>query len=314
MAIIRYKCDTCDREIEIPQNKRGMETFGRCSITDGCKGKLQQLEVLPTFLLGGLSSDVEGLNNWIPRKVLYKHNQTFPRKVWKIVHSLNTEPTIQTHVYDGGIFREITPLEINTIDKNTSEVVFDVAYNGIAQCIARSTNVTQPVSIESLSSEDDLVQLTSSNKLIFATTKTMPSQLKINWVTVSESTTNVISYDVTVNANSSILSWGGITKVLIRGKFYSLYNLDITPPVEVANGSSFFITETSEAPFNKNEYVALLTNSPFSIYDKILTKYFDLSTLVDEETALSYTLLQAGDMFVLESKLETAYPPIKLVV
>ncbi|KKL11760.1 hypothetical protein LCGC14_2542580, partial [marine sediment metagenome] len=36
MAIVVYKCDLCQRKIELAQNKEGLEVTGRCIITDGC--------------------------------------------------------------------------------------------------------------------------------------------------------------------------------------------------------------------------------------------------------------------------------------
>lgn len=317
MSVVKYKCDTCNREVEITQNKYGLESFGRCNITDGCKGRLKFEEVLPTFLVGGLPSDVEGLNNWTQRKLLYKHEQTFKRKEWVIKHNLSTEPSIQTHVYFGENLIEVSPLQIITVDKNTSKVIFEQAYKGIAQCISRSTNVSKPVSVSDVQPvTDTLFQVSNADTLIFASkTDLSSSNVRIHWI---DSNSNYLGYvDQAVYSNSIILSWGDYTEILYKGISYTIYNLSIVPPIDADEGSSLYFTTDSTnimypngIPFDLNESILLLTNLPFSKFDIVKNKIHDMSNL-DSTTALLYSSYESGEVLIAESRIKTIYPALK---
>ena len=84
MAIVVYKCDVCDREIEILQNPEGLETVGRCVITDGCRGNLYQIDTKQDFIRGKFPETVAGLTDWTQRKVLYDHTQSVATFQWRI--------------------------------------------------------------------------------------------------------------------------------------------------------------------------------------------------------------------------------------
>lgn len=309
MAVVRFKCDTCDRVIDIIRNKQGLETFGRCNITNGCKGKLKFQQVLPNFIVGQLPPDIEGLDNWVQRKLLYTHTQTVKRKEWTIKHFLATEPSIQTHIYDGDVLVEIEPFEIITIDKNTSKVIFSQAYSGIAQCISRSTNIVQPISkTETIAQEETYTQASVDNVLIFASTDDLSvANVRINW---HDSKSNSLGFvDQIVEPNSTILPWGDYSTVLYKGKPYTIYTVDITPPNNADNGSSFYFT-TDGGVFNPENSIVLFSKPPFSEFDIVKNKIFNMSS-IDLSSTFLYSSLHDGELFIGDSKIKKVYPPLK---
>ena len=146
MAVIRYKCTTCDRKIEIIEQPSGLEQFGPCVITDKCRGTLYKLERLEDYAVGKFPSDVTGLTNYIQRNVLYNHTQSIAERTWLVEHNLGVNPSVQVVVnreeeVDGVVVSirvEIEPQLITLIDKNNLTILFDRPESGLAQVIALS--------------------------------------------------------------------------------------------------------------------------------------------------------------------------------
>ena len=164
MTIIVYKCDVCDRETELLQNKKGLEVIQRCTITDNCRGKLYQLGVKQDHIRGQFPSAVGGLDDWTPRKMIYNHTQSIRQQEWRVNHELGIFPTIHVFVErpvagstealsdvpciarGGQDETETTDLiklnpdefVVNIIDDNSFDIVLVNPEKGKVQCVARS--------------------------------------------------------------------------------------------------------------------------------------------------------------------------------
>ena len=135
MSIVVYKCPVCDRTIDIVQNPKGLDTVGRCVITDGCRGKLYQLDFKQDFTRGRFPDAVAGLTDWTQRKVLYDHTQAVSDSVWLIQHDLGVFPSVQVYVNipsgNDIVLTEVEPLSINIIDENNLSVTLDRNQSGV---------------------------------------------------------------------------------------------------------------------------------------------------------------------------------------
>lgn len=311
MAVVNYKCDTCNREIKIIRNIQGLEIFGRCIITDSCKGYLKQIQILPSFINGDLPKDLEGLNNWNQTKKLYTHQQPFKRKEWSIKHYLGTEPSIQSFVYINDILTEISPVSTVTIDKNTTKLIFDISYKGVAQCIARSTNIPSILTKEEVSVKEEIFKQTSiNNTIIFASLdNVLSSNVRIYWKNSQAISLGFV--DQIIEPNSTILPWGDYTKILYKGKQYTIFNIDIIPPMGVDPGSTFYF-DTDGGLFQTTNSLILFTNSPFFKNDIEKTKIFHMNNIDSASTQL-YTLYNNNEMFIGESKIKSIYPSLKII-
>ena len=144
MAVVVYKCDTCKREIELPQVVDGLEVMSRCVITSGCKGRLSQTSVKTSYLRGKLPDpDPSGLQDWLPRRVYFKLEQPVPLRIWKVVHNLGTNPSQQIYIIWGGILTPISETSEKYTIKYVSpfelNITFSDPHTGIVECFARSS-------------------------------------------------------------------------------------------------------------------------------------------------------------------------------
>jgi len=309
MAIVRYQCDTCKRVIEHQQNAVGLEIYGRCIITDDCRGKLHQTEVLPTFLIGTLPPDVEGLNNWVQRKLLYTHNQTLSQQVWEIKHFLATEPSVQTHIYLGPTLTEVTPDSITTVDKNTTLVTFSEPFRGIAQLISRSTNISQPVAKKDVAVVAETFSQGSSASTTAYNTIPPGDKITIYWF---DSKSNSLGFTTSdIKDNSTILSWKDYNSVFYKGKNYNIYNINVNPPAGADDGSHFYFHNENDLPFTANEAFMLFTNSPFSSFDIVKNKLHDFSIMNENnDNAFQFSSLLNGEILIADSQIPVIYPSL----
>ena len=98
MAVVVYKCDVCKREIQLQRKIRSLESIGRCTITNGCRGSLYQIDLLEDFVRGALPDPVSGLDDWQQRKVLHNHEQAIERDEWIIEHNMGSFPIVSVFV------------------------------------------------------------------------------------------------------------------------------------------------------------------------------------------------------------------------
>ena len=59
MAVIVFRCTDCDREIQIIEQPQGLETIGRCIVTNKCRGNLYRVDRKEDFAVGEFPPDVE---------------------------------------------------------------------------------------------------------------------------------------------------------------------------------------------------------------------------------------------------------------
>ena len=172
MAVVTYTCDVCKRSIDVTQNKKGLDVIQRCIITDQCKGKLHQESVNIDYSRGSLPPDVEGLTNWVQRKLLFNYSQTVNKQIWDIDHNLNCFPVVVVYVLDESVspavLKEISLDEVtlDVISNNQIKLTFSKPVSGQVQCIARATSATESTTTSTTTIED--FQITNNGELSIA--------------------------------------------------------------------------------------------------------------------------------------------------
>lgn len=320
MAIIQYECDTCKRLIDIPQNKKGMDTFGRCNITDGCKGRLHQVKVKPDHVIGQLTPDEEGLDNWVPRKLLYTHQQPLSSQTWTIKHNLNNQPSVLAYVYLNdtdylnGTLTALTPTTITVVDENTLTITFDDVQRGVAQCIARSTAKDDVVVTADAIAASTFEAITVSPTIIdrFLTIATLDSSTTVQYDVqfLSANTFDPIDL-ITLDFISppfgepgNVSPWYGTTRILINGRAYTVRTAAINDLP--SDGSAFYFTDL---PVHRDTFI-LLTKAPYTEYDRILDAVIDVADMT-EAIASTTTVVTDRQMSVSDSLWQTIYPTIR---
>ncbi len=87
MATINYKCDTCNREIELLENKFGLTTFTRCTITKKCRGNLYKAKRNANNIRENLPKHAARLDDYAKRSVFYAHSQVIESSTWNVKHN-----------------------------------------------------------------------------------------------------------------------------------------------------------------------------------------------------------------------------------
>ena len=347
MAVVVYKCNVCKREIELQRNEKGLETTNHCIITHGCRGELYQVDLLVDFVRGSFPLDVAGLDNWQQRKVLYNHTQTIERMEWNIVHNLGTFPSIQIFVNrpvegDEDRIEEIFADDTIIVDKNTLKLVFERAWSGKAQLIARSSDPQllqqRDFSTPTPEASTEISQISNSAEITIATrivdpfvdnAESDPTNIVLELTYITPDGNSIpIEYTVDNTPNINNSPWRDFNRVIIKGKVYSVRSFNIlvpeitNPDPTVVNNSNFRITSIDRAPLLAgspsvdtrplvaNEMFILLSTTPHANVDKITDRIIDATsvTATSNPFALFYNL---GEVYVDISIAQTIFPPVR---
>jgi len=329
MSVIQYQCDTCNRIIDIPQNTNGLEVIQNCIITDGCHGKLSQIDVKLDHIRGNFPSKVDNLNDYIQRKILYNHKQSIKLTEWNIIHNLGIAPFIQIFIERPKIIEDLENVDLTNTDSlvelietepdyieiisiNEIRVGFPRPEKGIAQLIAKSSNKKQIIASTLVDTKINYVQLSNTSEVTIGTLDDSNNITLDIMFYLPDGSTSLISY--TVDNNPSINSpWVDYNKIY-NGKTYTVrsFNLFDEDFSTVETGSSFSIEAINGLQVNKNDLLFLLTKYPYSTNDKIIDKYLDIYD-VDDTNSLNTTLYNNGEMSINEEKITKIYPYIKKV-
>lgn len=322
-----YQCDVCTRSIRVPTNREGLDVLTRCNITYGCQGKLHRITLAkdindtPAF-----PPEVEGLQDWFQRKVLYTHDQPVQAATWLVTHDLANKPVL--HVYVNRVVDGVetlvstVPKTTTTIDLNNTQLTFEVAESGLVQCVALSSqNATNPGSTDTVAPSTAAVQITGiQGELTIATLVSTPLiGVTLGYVTSSADLDVDIEYTSVDDVASVDSPWVGTSTVLINGKKYTVrsFNLTTAPLApayfaagQVPNGSAFsFLSVAGVAP-TLGQCLILLGTAPYASVDRVYDQYIDVSAI---NAATPETFYTTGAGFAYPAVIKSTYPPILVV-
>jgi hypothetical protein len=101
MSTIQYKCNVCKREVELLENQQGLTIIGRCTLTNGCMGKMQPLSRNPYNVRESFEyfdNELSELYEFNKRNKFFKHVQINANTIWRINHKLNNHPMVVVFV------------------------------------------------------------------------------------------------------------------------------------------------------------------------------------------------------------------------
>jgi hypothetical protein len=330
MTIVLYKCSVCKRDIELLQNRFGLETIQRCIITHGCRGKLYQQRILQDFIRGDLPDDVTGLDNYQQRRILHNHRQAIESIEWIVTHNLGTFPAISVFVNrptqdDNKNQIEITPTDIIIVDSNIIKLVFNRPESGIAQLVGRASDpkLLQPVIREALQ-ELDTLQATTLGELTIATRTSAPDPEPTQiTVELTYTTTDGIDVPITYAADNqpSIKSpWNSINAVIVNGKVFTVRSFNIVVAAQttgvITNGSVVRIsnvdTGTGVRNINANEMIILLADAPFTAVDRNTSQFIDVNEISGDTNPFAF-FFDKGELVADETVIGNGHPPIRSI-
>lgn len=330
MSVVVYKCSVCKREIELERNIRSLETVGRCIITNGCRGSLYQIKVLPDFIRGRLPDLVSGLDDWQQRKVLYNHEQTIERDEWVIEHNLGSYPIVSVFVdrptsSDPTNQEEVTPDDIIINSEDQITLRFDRPYSGIAQLVGRQSD---PALLRTIVREAETVlppvQISISGEITIATLSNVLSNSNISLRVRYNTTTDTEEFAThVVDDQPTLLSpWVDYDQVIVRGKVYTVRSYSALIPRmtdgTIDSGSTFQfigVDSTGGTTFEEigtRQVLILLAADPYTVVDKIKNQFIDVTSVTDIQNpfALYY---DSGEFFAQPSVAQSIYPAIRSI-
>lgn len=319
-----YECDACTRKIRVPTNRYGLDVIQRCTITSGCQGKLhrvtssKEVNTTPAF-----PPELEGVQDWFARNILYTHHQTVRASTWTVKHNLQNIPVLHTFVYrivDGNsVLVEREPDTVVTVDANTTVLKFASAEAGQVQCVSpASKNTVNFDGLAPTAISQDAVQLTSEvGELTIATLAVDPVvSIVLTFPGVASVSITYTNVDLVPSVDSP---WVGTSNVLVNGRRYAVRSFNITTSSSavgyftsgtISNGASFYVSHINGVAVRPNDALILMSTYPHATVDRVYNKYVDAKSV---SLALPETYYSAGKAYALPSVIKTTYPQIIVV-
>ncbi len=309
MAIVQYHCDTCKRTIELPLNKQGLDTIGRCQITQDCRGTLIRDKVLSLHTSGKLPApDKTGLEDYVPRRLFYKHTQTLMSKEWKIEHGLNAFPSISAFGPNG----ETGSFSASYDDANTVTLYFASANIGVAHCVAMSSSHSRVVATETKKTDQ---KITYGTSLAIASVEEGPLIVRLRMSTPIKQTG--ITFDITLHVasnNHTDSPWKYVKRMYDNGKLFFVYSVDVSnifTHEQVTDGYSVEILEVihhGNIPADLSSVYFLLAKEPYTSVDRLYDSFVPLKVLSADSIYLSN-----NSLYVSREVVSSVYPYLKIV-
>lgn len=322
-----YKCSVCNRKVRVPTNKRGLDIINFCTITNGCKGKLNKVTLLKDINeTTALIPAVNDLTNWFQRKTLYTHIQTVESNVWNISHNLNGKPTIHTFlnkmVNDKTELVSVLQPTTTIINSNNIRLTFDRTESGVAQLVTlSSSNITNPLLTTPTNTPlSNILMSTNTGLISIGTLNTAPTISIELTFTIAGHAPIVILYDSIDNIPSITSFWSDVNICFLNGKSYTIRSLEIISHPHAINyfltgkippqGCSFYISKINNVIPAYNDIIMLGAKYPFTPVDKTYDKYVNFSA----ETSSTHGVLYSfGQIYVTPTTLKSVFPYITVV-
>lgn len=320
-----YQCDVCNRKIRVASNFAGLSVLPHCNITNNCLGTLHKVtKITDITSTPAITPEVTGLQDWLPRKLLYTHNQSILSDNWLIRHNLSNNPMFDVVVNIRDKLTPITPT-IELVNNNTSLLKFDKPYIGIAQAISLST-ITKNQSIEYSLPINDIIQISNDSGLItFATLSSANIvTLELSFSTVSGDIKK-LKYNCKLPSINS--PWVGTNLIYFNNKHYAVRSVDIiknsTNSHWFTNGdismssqfviSNIFINDVLQ-PFEYDSIIILLANRPYKHPDKILNNLiYPNPTIFTSNLNSEVFSLNSGKITTNVENTHKIHPPIQII-
>jgi hypothetical protein len=294
---ITYKCDTCNRSIDVQEHKRGLNVYGKCIITKLCKGQLHFVQNNANVVRPEPS---ETYNDWTPKQQIAVYNKTSPQKNWKFEHNLNTIPAVTVYINN-----QLVPNTQydQTITADTVEIKFATKQVGTIQCVVRN-----PTTIISKEIPDDYVKVSTGSQLNVCV-HSHNDMLYVDTAPGSQPIPHAMGLFIngslqvyTLNYNNPQLAWGDISKVHLYGNIYNLY--------------SFYITTDNNSIYNYSSYeyqgenplIYILLSNSTNFVDKVYTNSISVFDLNKDNN-----YIKDNELYVKQSIIRDCFPHIKII-
>lgn len=348
MATIQYKCNICEREIELLEQTQGLTVFSKCIITNGCKGKLNKLKRNPDSKRESFPDPIGNLIDYIPRNAFHEHEQILQNNIWRITHNLKVVPLLQVYINDNNNLKFVKSdnYQIVVIDKNTIELRFPNVFSGIAQCISRSTVHEYNLSNKTVENQ---FQVTKNGLFVFAfpkfithftvppidpniplpiNTETPSRPIRLEISLIQPNKEEVLCTELIPDIINNNTPWSGWNEILVRKRrnynikvksifdFKRTLQLDTINKNDIENGTQIRFLRVDYGtgvlqPIEQDDILLLISNSPHEPVDKIKNQIIDVGNVIFSKN--DFFVYNDGEVFTSFNNLESTYPIIQRV-
>lgn len=342
MSTIKYSCDTCKRDIELLENREGLTSFGKCSITMGCMGEMYPIgrnpDMIRSFHPEPLRDDLE---NYSPRRVFYEGEYLVARRKWIVEHNLGVFPSLIVYeIADSSntprILKE-DEYDVETIDRNKLEIRFNGSTKGIVHCISRSTSTTTTEKIPEIVK---MYQVSHKHILPIAILSRVTTpygivdtsgSIEID-IVIQEPDQGGIYCSEVITSPITPSPWSDWTRLKTRSRReYNIKELSIPNMVviqdiyddvaDIPDGTQFRIERVrfddshSFTPIRSRNLIGLLSVPPHNNSDKDLNRLYDIGDMArNADDQINYFEFIGGELHINPKNIENSYPPISKVM
>lgn len=336
MATIAYKCDTCDKNANLLENRTGLTILGRCVLTSGCTGKLHVVGARSKHNIREYIEHSLSTEEYYPRSVFEQFEQTVERNVWRIPHSMGINPSVVVYVYQDQFN---SPAEVSSdeytirfIDDNTIELTFSEDVSGIAHLIARDTKEHGGVGefahiVDSIQvSVDGILTLGVISKVQSGTHSRIYTNgaIEFDVVLLAPNREPIYCTELVYGTHEVSSPWSDWNALLNRRrrnyniKSFSLNSFRVIQEMyddvkNVPNGTILQIRGVRYAPgygefeeVRSRNIIGLLSEHPHTKHNKIIDKIYDVGDLSRSVTG-GFVFVD-GDVYIHQTRIEPTYP------
>lgn len=313
---VQYRCNVCNRTIDIPERHHSVDTFGKCIITKQCKGTLFFIKRNDS-VLRPLPPESTDLPDWqyVPQVVTFE--QKHARSVWKFKHNLTAVPSIV--IYISTVDSNNIPTNIRLYEPDYTfnytdsylEIIFNAnsqgiipKFSGFAQCVVRTTSSVKQAPVHS----DKFVKVSNNSILSFC----VHSHNKLyvaNDLGVYNNALSILLNEVEVEYplgnNLPDQAWGDVDQIYLHGNNYNVNTLNVwfndVNSTAIHNYSAYrYVGE------NPMMYILLSNSSNYidKVYDKVVNIF---------ELNIDNNYIRNNELYVSETIIRDCYPHIKLI-
>jgi hypothetical protein len=311
---VQYKCNVCNRTIDVPENKRGLDVFGNCIITKQCKGALFFVKNKPN-ILRNLDPEPSEYDDWVYDPQIVTFTQNHARSIWKFKHTLTAVPSLSVYIWT--VDSNNKPIAVQytdnlytyTFDNQYLELKFTSKVSGMVQCVVRNTTAV----LQQPKIDDTFVKVTTSglvtvavhthNKL-FVAGDTDPitgiTQLHSNALSIL---LNEVQVDYDLGSNDPSQAWGNISQIFMYGNTYNISTFNV-----IADMSSSIHNYSAYRYVGEDPTMYILTSKSNNFVDKVYDKAINMF-----ELTVTNNYIKNNELYVSPSIIRDCYPHIKLL-
>lgn len=304
---VQYKCNVCNRTIDVPENKHGLDVFGNCIITKQCRGTLFFVKNTPT-ILRNVAPEPTDDPDWVYTPQIVTFTQNNARSIWKFKHTLTAVPSLSVYIWSVDSNNKPLAVHLNdnqytyTFDNQYLELKFQTKFSGMVQCVVRNTTAI----LQQPKIDDTFIKVTT-NSLVSLAVHTHNKLFVANNTGIHNNALSILLNEVQVDydlgSNDPGQAWGNINQVYMYGNIYDISSFRI-----LVDSASSVHNFSAYRYIGEDPMMYILLSDSIDFVDKVYNKAVNVF-----ELNINNNYIKNNELYISPSIVRDCYPHIKLV-